>query len=212
MRPLATALIKKQICKAIEDGIRGAFELADAQIRSSRPFSALGTDTNYNRPRTKTVGARKRMSDAESAHASPLEQVKSAFSVPRDSASGAASETSSKVQRRHSRFKVVASRESSLFPSVGHARGWANKAPSPAEDEAVDAPWKSHAYVIFYFTFPGGCGTDERGSVILGLILLLLLLRLMTTNMPRLPSLQLATLLLPPLRPTAQAPLPERND
>ena len=32
MRPLATALIKRQICKAIEDGIRSAFEMADAQI------------------------------------------------------------------------------------------------------------------------------------------------------------------------------------
>ena len=41
MRPLATALIKRQICKAIEDGIRGAFEMADAQISSSRSFSAL---------------------------------------------------------------------------------------------------------------------------------------------------------------------------
>jgi hypothetical protein len=35
LRPLATALIKKQICRAIEDGIRGAFEMADVQIGSS---------------------------------------------------------------------------------------------------------------------------------------------------------------------------------
>ena len=49
MRPLATALIKRQICKAIEDGIRGAFEMADAQIRSSpvtpRSIQALTTIT-----------------------------------------------------------------------------------------------------------------------------------------------------------------------
>lgn len=85
------------------------------------------------------------MSDAQSSEASTLDQIKSAFSAP---ASVAASETSSKVHRRNSRFKVVASRESSLLPSVGHPRGWANKAPSPTEDEAVDAPWKSHACVL----------------------------------------------------------------
>jgi len=38
MRPLATALIKRQICKAIEDGIRSAFEMADAQISLSFSF------------------------------------------------------------------------------------------------------------------------------------------------------------------------------
>jgi hypothetical protein len=88
------------------------------------------------------------MSDAQSADASPLEQVKAAFSAPNESASVVSSEQSAKVHRRNSRFKVVASRESSLLPSVGHPRGWANKVPSPAEDEAVDAPWKSHACVI----------------------------------------------------------------
>ncbi len=90
------------------------------------------------------------MSDTQSSEGSVLDQIKSAISAPRESASGAASETSSKVQRRNSRFKVVASRESSLLPSVGHPRGWANKAPSPTEDEAVDAPWKSHACVLIF--------------------------------------------------------------
>jgi hypothetical protein len=89
------------------------------------------------------------MSD-QSSEASTLDQIKSAFSAPRGSASGTASETSAKVQRRNSRFKVVTSRESSLLPAVGHPRGWANKAPSPAEDEAVDAPWKSHACVLLF--------------------------------------------------------------
>ena len=88
------------------------------------------------------------MGEAQTSDASMLDQIKSAISVPRESASGAASETSSKVQRRNSRFKVVASRERSLLPSVGNPRGWANKAPSPTEDEAVDAPWKSHACVL----------------------------------------------------------------
>lgn len=40
MRPLATALIKRQICKAIEDGIRSAFEMADAQISLSFSFGS----------------------------------------------------------------------------------------------------------------------------------------------------------------------------
>ena len=88
------------------------------------------------------------MGEAQTSEGSMLDQIKSAISAPRESASVAASETSSKVQRRNSRFKVVASRESSLLPSVGHPRGWANKAPSPTEDEAVDAPWKSHACVL----------------------------------------------------------------
>ena len=93
------------------------------------------------------------MSDGQSADASPLEQVKLVFSAPRESTSGVASESGAKVQRRNSRFKVVASRESSWLPTVGHARGWANKVPSPAEDEAVDAPWKSHACVTPFFGF-----------------------------------------------------------
>lgn len=88
------------------------------------------------------------MSESQSSEGSMFDQIKSAISVPHESASAAASETSSKVQRRNSRFKVVTSRERSLLPSVGHPRGWANKAPSPAEDEAVDAPWKSHACVL----------------------------------------------------------------
>lgn len=146
MRPLATALIKRQICKAIEDGIRSVFEMADTQISLSLlPHSLQTLITSLE-----TVAARKRMGDAQSSEASTFDQVKSAFSAPRESASGAASETSSKVQRRNSRFKVVTSRDSSLLPSVGHPRGWANKAPSPAEDESVDAPWKSHAYVLSF--------------------------------------------------------------
>jgi hypothetical protein len=41
LRPLATALLKRQICKAIEDGIRGAFEMADAQISLCLSFHTL---------------------------------------------------------------------------------------------------------------------------------------------------------------------------
>ena len=88
------------------------------------------------------------MNDAQASDASTLEQIKSAFSAPHESASSAVSNTSSKVQRRNSRFKVVTTRESSLLPSVGHPRGWANKVPTAAQDEQVDAPWKSLAYAF----------------------------------------------------------------
>ncbi|KAG8804896.1 hypothetical protein FRC17_005846, partial [Serendipita sp. 399] len=134
VRPLATGLIKKQVAKAIEDGLRSGFEWADREL----------------------VKVRTTMAEAKEGDGSTIDAIKSVFSTSTEAAPGteegttavgshrSASPTSSKV-KRNSTFKIVSKRESALLPEVGHERGWVRKTSEKDDLAHQGEGWKSAA-------------------------------------------------------------------
>jgi hypothetical protein len=138
LRPLATGLIKKQVAKAIEDGIRFGFEYADREL----------------------VKVRERVAQAQTAEGSKMDALKTVFTKTSDTGSMTAvsgdehspertvSRATSKAEKRNSKFKIVPKRESMLLPDVGHEKGWIRKA-SEKDDKATEGEgWKSSAFSI----------------------------------------------------------------
>ncbi|KIM26634.1 hypothetical protein M408DRAFT_25337 [Serendipita vermifera MAFF 305830] len=136
LRPLATGLIKKQVAKAIQDGIRSAFEYADREL----------------------VKVRNNMAAAKEEDGSTLSAIKTAFNsndtkITDDdtTAAGTArstSPTTAKGVKRNSTFKIVPKRESMILPDAGHERGWIRKQ-GEKDDLAQDGEgWKSSAFSI----------------------------------------------------------------
>ncbi|PVF96377.1 hypothetical protein CPB86DRAFT_874940 [Serendipita vermifera] len=148
LRPLATGLIKRQVAKAIEDGIRAGFEWADREL----------------------IKTRARMDRAKEGEGSALDVLKSAFTSEGSTTAAdedttiAASHRStspggtSKGVKRNSTFKIVPKRESMLLPEAGHERGWIRKQ-GDKEDLATDGEgWKSSAFSIV----PGSAPTTTH--------------------------------------------------
>jgi len=130
LRPLATGLIKRQVAKAIEDGIRSGFEWADREL----------------------FKVRANMAAANEGDGSKMDVLKSVFSsngsATADDTTVAASNQSTKSAKRNSTFKIVPTRDSMLLPDAGHEKGWIRKA-SEKEDLATDGEgWKSSAFSI----------------------------------------------------------------
>lgn len=123
LRPLATALIKKQIQKAVADAITTGMEYVDGQL----------------------VAVRDRVSEARaSPDSSKTDVLRSAFRGKREDGEETVSARS--VERK-SQFKVVAKRDSSILPGHGHPSGWATKAQERAEAATSGESWHSDACV-----------------------------------------------------------------
>ncbi|KAG2024158.1 hypothetical protein CC2G_001738 [Coprinopsis cinerea AmutBmut pab1-1] len=149
LRPLATGLIKRQIQKAIRDGLRTALEYVDGQL----------------------VGVRDRMESAKVTEGqSRAEVLRDLFNRSKATAHEADARTDVKVERgavggsirtstsssssthssgKESQFKIVSDKRQSLLSSVGNPAGWVNRA---AEKEAVSEK-----------VTPGLVGEGERG-------------------------------------------------
>jgi len=133
LRPLATGLIKRQVAKAMEDGIRSGFEWADREL----------------------VKVRSNMAEVKQADGSTLDAIKSAFHSSTDDTTAVAgtnrSETASSTSRgvkRNSTFKIVPKRESMVLPDIGHERGWVRKAGEKDDMATEGEGWKSAAFSI----------------------------------------------------------------
>jgi len=123
LRPLATALIKKQIQRAVADAITTGMEYVDGQL----------------------VAVRDRVSEARaSSDSSSADILRSTFRGKTEDGEGSVGARS--VERR-SQFKVVAKRDSALLPEYGHPSGWATKAQERAEAAASGESWHSDACV-----------------------------------------------------------------
>ncbi|KAI0057660.1 hypothetical protein BV25DRAFT_1970625 [Artomyces pyxidatus] len=122
LRPLATGLIKRQIQKAVADAITTGMEYVDGQL----------------------VGVRDRMDEAsKSDELSRTEALKSLFQKKKEET---AESVKSADNKRHSQFKLVAQRDSSIIPEVGHPAGWSGKAQERvdlAREEGKE--WRSDA-------------------------------------------------------------------
>jgi len=122
LKPIATALVKKQIQKAIQDSITTGMEYVDGQL----------------------VGVRDRMAIAKATEGESRRQVLKDLFAKKDEGS-APSITSS---GRHSQFKVVHNKRNSILSTTGHPAGWVNRT-TEREDAALKGKdWRSEAFSI----------------------------------------------------------------
>ena len=123
LRPLATALIKKQLQKAVTDAITTGMEYVDGQL----------------------VAVRDRVREARtSPDNSRTDILRSAF---RGTKEDGEESVGARSTERKSQFKVVASRDSSILPEHGRPSGWATKAQQCAEAAASGESWHSDSCV-----------------------------------------------------------------
>jgi hypothetical protein len=127
LKPIATGLVKKQIQKAIEDGVRTGLEYVDGQL----------------------VGVRDRMAEAKAQEGKEGEAM-TKMQVLQEIFQKKKEETTSVGSTRHreSHFKVVAKRDSLLLPETGHPAGWVNRAAEREELAHKGDNWKSQAFDI----------------------------------------------------------------
>jgi len=124
LKPLATGLIKKQIAKAIGDGIRTGLDVVDAQLVQVRAGMA---------------------ESSQSDSASRTETLKRMFAKNTDEA---ASKASSIKEKRESKFKIVPRRESMLLPEQGHQSGWSRIQHDKEAEVQNGEGWRSEAFSI----------------------------------------------------------------
>jgi hypothetical protein len=139
----ATNLIKKQIAKAIRDGLETGLSIVDGQL--------IGV-------RDRIQEAKKTSADSQEGNLATLRGVSmvslgsDAFSeLPSQffqrSKSKELSTSSSEISTSQSQFKVVSNKRNSLLATKGHPAGWANRANDKADFvQASDGSWRSNAY------------------------------------------------------------------
>jgi len=124
LKPLMMGLVKKQIKKAVEDGVRTGLEYVDGQL----------------------VGVQQRMDEAKSSDETTRIQVLQDI-FKRKSAEAQSVKSKTKTES-HSHFKVSAKRESTLLPDQGHPAGWANRASEKSGHASEGEKWHSKAFTI----------------------------------------------------------------
>ncbi|KAG5640527.1 hypothetical protein DXG03_008215 [Asterophora parasitica] len=131
LKPLATGLVKKQIQKAIQDGIHTALEYVDGQL----------------------VSVRDRMESAKAEGGEGRAQaLQDLFQRKKDDmqskTSGTGSSTTLGTSHSHSQFKVVSNRRNSLLSSAGNPAGWVNRMAEKEELAEHGEEWRSDAFTI----------------------------------------------------------------
>lgn len=118
-RPLATNLIKKQIVKAIEDGIRGGLETLNKKLVEIK----------------KEMEESEKKGDKGSTKGSI---IKNKFSSKKEKES---------TKPSPSQFKIVANRNSKLI-DAGHSKGWINLQAKYEDQVKQGEAWRSKAFSI----------------------------------------------------------------
>jgi len=154
LRPLATGLIKKQIQKAIRDGLKTGLEYVDGQLVGVRDRMASAKETEGE----SRADVLKDIFNKSKANA---QEAQGRTSIDTQGGIGASVDRSTSPSSTHStsQFKIVADKRNSLLSNVGNPSGWVNRA---AEKESVighkseglvgtgggEQGWKSDAFTI----------------------------------------------------------------
>jgi hypothetical protein len=153
LRPLATALVKKQICKALKDGIVTALEYVDGQLVGVRD-RMREAKADEGRSRTEVLEEVCRSPSHPvgivfSDRSSPLQLFHRTKSPVQD-ATSTASITShgASVSTSHSQFKVVSNKRDSLLSDVGNPAGWVNRSAEKEAKVQQGHGWRSEAFNI----------------------------------------------------------------
>lgn len=156
LKPLASGLIKKQIQKAIRDGLKTALEYVDGQLVGVRDrMEAAKVTEGQSRADVLKDIFQKSKAHADEAAARTSIDTQGGLGVSVDRATSPTSATS--TSSHQSQFKIVADKRNSLLSNVGNPSGWVNRA---AEKEGVigktseglvgggEKGWKSDAFTI----------------------------------------------------------------
>jgi len=145
LKPLATGLVKKQIAKAIKDGITTSLGVLDDQLISVRDKME---ESRLNRKNFEGEGDKpSRMSVFTDVFKRSTKSTSSTASNP-DSPSS-------------SQFKVVSNKRNSILANKGHPSGWVNRAvdkETHATSPTGSNGWESDAFNI------GGAPTVTTGT------------------------------------------------
>jgi hypothetical protein len=120
LRPLATALIKRQLQKVIKDALRTGLEYIDGQL----------------------VAVRDRMAAAK------VREGESRTEVLKDLFQRKKEEASIKSGESRSHFKVVTNKRNSLLAEQGHPAGWVNRTAEVEKAATTGDEWRSDAFAI----------------------------------------------------------------
>ncbi|KAF9076912.1 hypothetical protein BDP27DRAFT_1414047 [Rhodocollybia butyracea] len=129
LRPLATNLIKKQVQKAVADGLRTALEWLGEEL----------------------VAVRDRMNEAK-ANAGEGEDVgrwqamQEAFKRRKDET--ASTTSMSRSGSSVSQFKVVSNKRNSILAGAGHPSGWVNRVDEKEKIATTGENWRSQAFDV----------------------------------------------------------------
>lgn len=145
LKPLATGLVKKQIQKAIEDGVRTGLEYVDGQLVGVRDRMAeakveegKGGETKTKMQVLQEVGPFSLLF--------PRSFIDTRYQIFQKKKEETSSTTSTRTRESH--FKVVSKRDSVLLPETGHPAGWVNRAAEREELAHKGDGWKSEAFNI----------------------------------------------------------------
>lgn len=137
VKPLASGLIKKQIAKAIEDGIETGLGFIDTQLVNVKD---------------RMDEAKSQASDADSVEGK--KRSSGVFTELFKSKSRQASEVSDTASTKtsNSQFKVVPNKRRSLLVNEGHPQGWVNRihAKDDFKPTEGDRSWKCDAFNLDY--------------------------------------------------------------
>jgi len=129
LRPLATGLIKRQISKAIKDGVTTGLGIFDGQL----------------------IAVRDRIQEARASQkqeATAEGKKTSVFDAFKRTRSRDATETTS-LGASSSQFKVVSNKRNSILANKGHPAGWVNRANDKSDyKDGKQEGWKSDAFDI----------------------------------------------------------------
>jgi hypothetical protein len=121
LRPLATALIKRQLQKVIKDTLRTGLEYIDGQL----------------------VAVRDRMAEAKAKEGeSRTEVLKDLFERKKEEASIKSADST------RSHFKVVTNKRNSLLATQGHPAGWVNRTAEAEKSVGTGDEWRSDAFTV----------------------------------------------------------------
>jgi hypothetical protein len=134
LRPLATGLVKKQVQKAVADGLRTGLEWLGEEL----------------------IAVRDRMNNAKAdaggeEDISRWKAMQEAFKRRKDDSASSVS-----VSRSSSHFKVVSNKRNSILANTGHPSGWVNRVDekdksikqSPAGETGDVERWKTKAFDV----------------------------------------------------------------
>ena len=146
LKPLATGLVKKQIQKVIEDGVRTGLEYVDGQLVGVRDRMAEAKAEEGK----EGVEARSKMQVLQEVGSFwilfPRWAVDTQFQIFQKKKEEGSTTASTKTRESH--FKVVSKRDSVLLPEAGHPSGWVNRAAEREELAHKGEGWKSEAFTI----------------------------------------------------------------
>ncbi|THU95239.1 hypothetical protein K435DRAFT_779121 [Dendrothele bispora CBS 962.96] len=143
LKPLATGLIKRQIQKAVEDGLRSGLEWVGEELITVKERMNEAKANVKEGEAQEEIGRFKALQEA-------FKRRRDDVSVSGSSGGAAVSVTGSTAPSHtsHSQFKVVSNKRNSILAHAGRPEGWANRVAEKEKLVSEGEGWKSKAFDV----------------------------------------------------------------